>query len=171
MMKNLLIGGVAAAAAIAFAPLAQASPNPGDSCNNWHATTQGGNGQTLYCTHREDSGLQMYWEPSIMDSAYRTSGFKTAPGDQKRLQDFQDYMTNHGKCDTDHFQTLAWYEGFADFIEDYVLQRWNWPASNCAWAVDWANAGEPASDRAMTASDAFMMPPRAGSGLGDRPPV
>jgi hypothetical protein len=96
MMKNLLVGAVAAAAAIAFAPLAQASPNPGDSCNNWHATTTGSSGQTLYCTHREDSGLQMYWEPSIMDSAYRTSGFKTAPGDQKRLQDFQDYMANHG---------------------------------------------------------------------------
>ena len=50
-------------------------------------------------------------------------------------EDATDYMTNHAQCDTDHFQTLAWYEGFADFVQDYVLQRWHWPASN--WTAAW----------------------------------
>jgi hypothetical protein len=79
VMRSLLIAGVAVAAAIVLAPLAHANPNQGDPCGNWHATTQGSSGQTLHCTHREDSGLQMYWEPSIQDSAYRTAprGYKT----------------------------------------------------------------------------------------------
>jgi hypothetical protein len=49
------------------------------------------------------------------------------------LLDAPDYMTDHRRCDTDHFQTLAWYEGFADFIRDYVLQRWDW--NRWAWAL------------------------------------
>jgi hypothetical protein len=76
-MKNLSIPVLAVTAAVLTAPLAHAAPAPGDPCMNWHASTQGSNGQTLYCTHREDSGHVMYWEPSIMDSSYRTSGFKT----------------------------------------------------------------------------------------------
>jgi hypothetical protein len=48
-------------------------------------------------------------------------------------EDVTDYMTNHARCDTNHFQTLAWYEGFADFIRDYTYQMWdqsswNWTA-------------------------------------------
>jgi hypothetical protein len=83
-VKNLLIGGVAAAAAIAFAPLAHAQPNQGDQCMNWHATTTGPDGRTMTCTHLGlndgDSGHIMYWEyGGARDSAYRTapSGYKT----------------------------------------------------------------------------------------------
>lgn len=50
------------------------------------------------------------------------------------LLDAPDYMTGHAPCDDDHFQTLAWYEGFADFVRDYVYQQWDWNAS------DWSNA-------------------------------
>lgn len=42
------------------------------------------------------------------------------------LTDAPDYLTNHARCDDDHFQTLAWYEGFGDFVRDYVFQRWDW---------------------------------------------
>jgi hypothetical protein len=42
-------------------PYAQ-GPNQGDSCVNWHATTQDSSGQTLTCTHLPDSGHLMYWE-------------------------------------------------------------------------------------------------------------
>lgn len=42
------------------------------------------------------------------------------------LDDAPDYLTEHARCDTDHFQTLAWYEGFAQFVRDYVHQRWDW---------------------------------------------
>jgi hypothetical protein len=45
------------------------------------------------------------------------------------LTDAPDYMTGHARCDDDHFQTLAWYEGFADFVRDYVFQRWDWSRS------------------------------------------
>lgn len=80
-MRKLLIGGMAALAAITFTPLAHANPSIGDSCVNWHATTTDNNGNTLVCTHLADSGHMMYWEYSIQDRSYRTSGFKTAcPG-------------------------------------------------------------------------------------------
>jgi hypothetical protein len=49
------------------------------------------------------------------------------------LIDGPDYMTSHSRCDTDHFLTLAWYEGFANFVRDYVLQEWDWRTS------DWAS--------------------------------
>jgi Protein of unknown function (DUF732) len=99
-MNKLLIAG-AAVAAITFAPLAHAQPNQGDQCMDWHATMIGPDGRTMTCTHLGlndgDSGHIMYWEYGpARDLAYRTSGYKTAPGDQKRLQDFQDYMANHG---------------------------------------------------------------------------
>jgi hypothetical protein len=61
------------------APTAHAAPSIGDSCVNWHATTQDAKGQTLVCTHLADSGHMMYWESSIQDRSYRTSGFKTEP--------------------------------------------------------------------------------------------
>lgn len=48
------------------------------------------------------------------------------------LLDGPDYMTHHRSCDTNHFQTLAWYEGFADFVRDYVVQKWNW--STASWS-------------------------------------
>lgn len=42
--------------------------------------------------------------------------------------DVPDYLTNHAACDLGrHHQTLAWYEGFADFVRDYVHQQWFWP--------------------------------------------
>lgn len=76
-MKNLLIGGVAAAAAIALAPMAHATPNPGDQCMDWHATTTGPDGRTMTCTHLPQSdpsggsGHIMYWEyGGARDSAY-----------------------------------------------------------------------------------------------------
>lgn len=76
-MKNLLIGGVAAAAAIALAPMAHATPNPGDQCMDWHATTTGTDGRTMTCTHLPQSdpsggsGHIMYWEyGGARDSAY-----------------------------------------------------------------------------------------------------
>lgn len=50
-------------------------------------------------------------------------------------EDATDYMTNHARCDTNHFQTLAWYEGFAHFIQDYVFQSWNWRTFN--WTFQW----------------------------------
>lgn len=84
-MKSLLVGGVAALAAIAFAPSAQANPSQGDQCMNWHATTTDNNGSTLYCTHLPQSdpsggsGHIMYWESSIRDSSYRSGGFKNDP--------------------------------------------------------------------------------------------
>ncbi|HEY3196709.1 MAG TPA: hypothetical protein VGJ57_01755 [Nitrospirales bacterium] len=53
--------------------------------------------------------------------------------------DGPDYMTNHGQCEDGHFMTLAWYEGFADFIRDYVFQRWDWPT--VAWTVGPPYAG------------------------------
>jgi hypothetical protein len=65
-MTNLIIGGVvalAATAAVLTPGTASAQgPSQGDSCVNWHATTQDGNGQTLTCTHLPDSGHLMYWE-------------------------------------------------------------------------------------------------------------
>jgi hypothetical protein len=65
-----LIGGVAAAAAIAFAPVPLA-PTPattiqGDPCQVWHATTQDVAGQTLYCVRTSD-GKNMYWMPHLTD--------------------------------------------------------------------------------------------------------
>jgi hypothetical protein len=79
-MKKLLIPGVAAAAAIVLAPLAHAGPNQGDSCVNWHATTQDSNGRTLTCTHLPDSGHMMYWEyGGAQDSAYRNDPPMTSP--------------------------------------------------------------------------------------------
>ena len=79
-MRKLLTAATLAAS-IPLAPLAHAAPSQGDSCVNWHATTQGANGQTLVCTHLPDSGHMMYWESSIQDRSYRTSGFKTGPND------------------------------------------------------------------------------------------
>jgi hypothetical protein len=79
-MRKLLIAATLAGA-IPLAPLAHAAPSQGDSCVNWHATTQGASGQTLVCTHLPDSGHMMYWESSIQDRSYRTSGFKTGPND------------------------------------------------------------------------------------------
>jgi hypothetical protein len=52
---------IAAALVLPLTPYAQ-SPPPGDVCYNWHATTQGPNGQTMTCTHLPDSGHIMYWE-------------------------------------------------------------------------------------------------------------
>lgn len=80
MNKLLMIGGLVLAA-IAFAPSAHANPSLGDQCMNWHATTTDNNGNTLVCTHLADSGHIMYWESSIQDRSYRTSGFKTDPND------------------------------------------------------------------------------------------
>ena len=64
MMKSvvqpLLIPAVVAAG-IALAPL-PLSPNPGDQCWNWHATTEDSGGRTMTCTHTADSGHLMYWE-------------------------------------------------------------------------------------------------------------
>lgn len=78
--------GLAAAAAIAFAPFTVGAPpvhakpledagianapltpypqdpSPGQQCFNWHATTVGPNGQMMTCTHLPDSGHLMYWE-------------------------------------------------------------------------------------------------------------
>jgi len=54
----LLIPAIAAAG-IALAPL-PLSPNPGDQCWNWHATTQDSAGRTMICTHLPDSGHLMY---------------------------------------------------------------------------------------------------------------
>src|ERR1700722_5641969 len=79
-MKNLPIPGLAAAAAIALAPLAHAGPNQGDQCMDWHATMTGPNGQTMTCTHLPQSdpsggsGHIMYWEyGGARDTAYRTT--------------------------------------------------------------------------------------------------
>ena len=60
-MRKVLIAGVAAAAAITFAPVPLA-PSPGQQCMTWHATAQDSNGQTMTCTHTSDSGHLMYWE-------------------------------------------------------------------------------------------------------------
>ncbi len=44
------------------------------------------------------------------------------------LGDVPDYLTNHAACDLGrHHHTLAWYEGFANFVRDYVHQQWFWP--------------------------------------------
>ncbi|MEZ4332637.1 MAG: hypothetical protein R3F35_12825 [Myxococcota bacterium] len=45
--------------------------------------------------------------------------------------DGPDYMTNHARCDTDHFLTFAWYEGFANFVEDWVFNHYDW--NNARW--------------------------------------
>jgi hypothetical protein len=79
-MRKLLTG-VAALAAITVAPPAHANPNQGEQCVNWHATTTDNNGNFLVCTHLADSGHIMYWESSIQDRSYRTSGYKTDPND------------------------------------------------------------------------------------------
>lgn len=59
MMTNVLI-----AVGIVTAPL---SPNQGELCQSWHATTTDSNGNTLVCTHTPDSGHLMYWEGQVMD--------------------------------------------------------------------------------------------------------
>lgn len=66
------------------------------------------------------------------------------------LLDAPDYMTDHGRCDTDHFQTLAWYEGFANFVRDYVFQKWDWPAA------DWTAEFEPFAGCALTSGEVDM---------------
>lgn len=81
VMKKLLIPA-AVAAAVLTAPMAYANPNQGDQCMNWHATTTNNNGNFLVCTHLADSGHIMYWESSIQDRAYRTSGYKTEPDNE-----------------------------------------------------------------------------------------
>ena len=55
---------VAAAAVIAFAPLAPYAQQPaqGDQCSSWHATAQDSSGQTLTCVHTAQTGHLMYWE-------------------------------------------------------------------------------------------------------------
>jgi hypothetical protein len=52
------------AAGIAVAPLTPYAqqPNPGDQCQNWHATTQDSNGRTLTCVHTAWGGHLMFWE-------------------------------------------------------------------------------------------------------------
>jgi hypothetical protein len=47
------------------------------------------------------------------------------------------YMVNHSRCDDDHTLRLAWYEGFAHFVRDYVFQQWDWNVSN------WTNEHRP----------------------------
>jgi hypothetical protein len=60
-MRTLITVIAAAAVLTPLTPFAQ-QPGQGDSCVNWHATTQDSNGQTLTCTHLPDSGHLMYWE-------------------------------------------------------------------------------------------------------------
>lgn len=48
--------------------------------------------------------------------------------------DGPDYMTEHNRCDTGHLQTLAWYEGFADFVADWVFNHYDWHAPGWAHA-------------------------------------
>jgi hypothetical protein len=45
------------------------------------------------------------------------------------------YMVSHSQCDDDHTLRLAWYEGFAHFVRDYVFQQWDWNVSN--WTGEW----------------------------------
>jgi hypothetical protein len=66
------------------------------------------------------------------------------------LLDAPDYMTQHGRCEAGHFQTLAWYEGFANFVRDYVFQRWDWRAST------WTEEFEPFSGCALTTGQVDM---------------
>jgi hypothetical protein len=60
MNSAVVILGVLAVG-ILFAP-APLTPSPGEVCYNWHATTQGPNGNMMTCTHLPDSGHIMYWE-------------------------------------------------------------------------------------------------------------
>jgi len=62
-MRNLLMAGVAASAAVTFAPLTPfAQTAQGDQCWTWRATTQDSNGQTLTCVHGLNTGHMMYWQ-------------------------------------------------------------------------------------------------------------
>jgi hypothetical protein len=90
-MRTLLIPGLAAAAAIAIAPLAHANPNQGDQCMDWHATTTGPDGRTMTCTHLPlnggDSGHIMYWEyGGARDTAYRNDPPMTSPAVRPGVQ-------------------------------------------------------------------------------------
>ena len=93
-MKKLSMAAVIALAVTAAgltAPMAYAQPSQGDSCVNWHATTQDSNGRTLTCTHLPDSGHLMYWEyGGAQDSGYRSipGGYKASPGDPNGDQAF-----------------------------------------------------------------------------------
>jgi hypothetical protein len=120
-MKKLLIPGLAAAAAVALAPLAHANPNQGDQCMDWHATTTGPNGRTMTCTHLPQSdpsggsGHIMYWEyGGARDTAYRTtpSGYKTAPND-----DWYGFGSGH-PCNSNDVTVIKVTEG------GNAIERW-----------------------------------------------
>jgi hypothetical protein len=106
-VKKLPIAAVialAVTAAVLTAPMAYAQgPSQGDSCVNWHATTQDSNGRTLTCTHLPDSGHLMYWEyGGPQDSGWSNAhggigrGYKTTSG--YRTGDPDDCIAT-GHCD------------------------------------------------------------------------
>jgi hypothetical protein len=118
-MRKLLMGVVAALAAITFAPTAQANPSQGDQCMNWHATTTDNNGNFLVCTHLPQtapgggSGHIMYWESSIQDRSYRTSGFKTDPSD-----DWYGFGSGH-PCNSNDVTVIK-----IDPVTHNAIERW-----------------------------------------------
>ena len=42
------------------------------------------------------------------------------------MTDVTDYMTNHDYCEAGHFMTLAWYEGFANWVRHVAFGRHDW---------------------------------------------
>lgn len=65
------------------------------------------------------------------------------------LTDAPDYMTTHAQCEDGHFQTLAWYEGFGNFMRDYVYQTWDWANG------DWTPTYRPSHGCARNAAGAL----------------
>ena len=55
----------AALAVLAGAGIAHADPpSAGDSCSQFGATTQDGNGQTMWCHHSQSGGHSLAWQYS-----------------------------------------------------------------------------------------------------------
>jgi hypothetical protein len=61
-MKAIVTAALLAAAAISIAPAAHAAPGAGQICYNWNTSVSDGQGGTLTCKHRSDSGHLMYWQ-------------------------------------------------------------------------------------------------------------
>jgi hypothetical protein len=105
---KMIASAALVAAALSTAPVANASPSAGDLCYNWKATTTGAGGQTLYCTHLNDSGHLMYWETSMREpqlpsswvsgSAYRPNGWMQGRGDPG-------WYGNNGPCNSNDVTT------------------------------------------------------------------
>lgn len=66
----------------------------------------------------------------VIHNTYHVSNLPPQLGGQGHWNvDAPDYMTTHSYCEKGHFMTLAWYEGFANWVQHLAYSDYDWQSN------------------------------------------